>query len=204
MSCSKCEGRKHVKNPDGTYRRCDCVREQIRNAKYLRAGVPEILLGESVEKLRDATPKEIIDAVMVNRGTRRRLVWIQAPATSARRGRAVAYAIKVFVDAGLEARRVSLMDLVNAWFDRAEQAEWLREVQRLPLLVVDLANDTNHKMAPQVLERVYSARSSMRALTVFASADDIGMMGERYGHEVAARFAQGRDVKRVPLKGAGA
>lgn len=203
MKCSKCNDRKHVRGEDGLYRRCDCVQKRIQQAKYLRAGVPEILLNESVDKLRESAPPELVKAMQTSL-SKRHLIWLVGPSTSARRGRAIAYAIKGFVDAGEDAKRTSLMDLVNAWFDRSDQAVWLREFQILPLLVVDLANDTNHKMAPQILERLYSVRAGMRAMTIFASADDIGMMGERYGHEVAARFAYGRDVKRVPLKGAGA
>lgn len=204
MKCKRCKDAKHYRDKDGKNRRCECVLEALRLSRCREAGVPEILADVPLEKLtRQPELVNTVEAAIYNLNQfkpQRHVLWLVG--SKNRCARAAAYAMRRFMEWGIvgyNARRVTLHDLIEFHFDKDKWDDWMRDCKMLPLVVVDLSNDGNHKIGPVVLERVYAVRSGMRAVTVFTSSDDVGQMPTRYGHEVAARFARGREVTRISL-----
>lgn len=189
--CPKCKGAKHLPNGDGTWRRCDCIRESLYRHACERAGVPSIYVATPLDELKpDRVFVKIVTASIARSMTR--LVWAQGKLTGLSMRRSLAWALRSSIDAGLTAATYELPSLIDTWFDRERKADVRESIKTMHTLVLIATNPLSHKVGAQVMEDVYSVRSGAAGLTVFASTDDIGAMPARYGHEVADVFHKRR------------
>lgn len=187
MPCKLCGGRKHVLRGK-RWVRCSCVLEAVRASTYAKAGVPLSLAQEPLYSLQGQSLLLYAGVPIPLLPGKGLLAWLHAPDLSPARARTAAHAIRAYVDAGMDAARLRIGDVVESQFDKdirpAIQAAW----RKAQCLVLELSNDTGNKMVPQLLRQVYEHRAGMHALTIFASADDIGQMPARYGSEVSSAF----------------
>lgn len=197
MTCPLCHGRKHVPIPNGVgFRRCKCVEKKIREIGYAAAGFPQILWDVTAEALRAAAWPNVAAARLPIKVGKRGLWWFHGPSNSRRRLYSIGLVMRAYLDDGRSVKTVRLRELIDAAFDADERRAWSAVVRNVDCLIVDCDGVVASKMVPTVLLEVYSARSTMRALTVFVSSDDIGEQAGKYGAELASVFERAVSIKR--------
>lgn len=193
--CPKCKGAKHIPNGDGSWRRCDCIRDALYRAACQKAGVAAIYIDVPHESLKpDALFRKLALSYSQN------MVWLQGKLTSLSVRRAVAWLQRLYVNEGKHVRTYHLTDLIDAWFDRERKTLVRDDIKHADLLVLVVTNPLSHKVGAQAMEDVYAVRSASKGRTLFVSSDDIGNMPTRYGHEVAGVF-RSRNVPLVSFRG---
>ena len=189
--CPKCKGAKHLPNGDGTWRRCDCIRESLYRSACERAGVPSIYASTPIDELKPDSVFAKMVTACISRGSTK-LIWAQGKLTGLTMRRSLAWALRSSIDAGCTAATYELPNLIDTWFDRARKNDVRESIKTTHTIILIATNPLSHKVGAQVMEDVYSVRSGAAGLTVFASTDDIGAMPARYGHEVADVFFKRR------------
>lgn len=189
IPCRICNGSKHIINARGEAERCKCIAGSLRVIRYKEAGVPEAYRhGENPKWMHAKQVVEFSNLIPSPGEPRRKIVWVRLPVTSVLRHAVVAYALRVYADAGLEACRYSMPELIQAQFDTVAVATAKQRIREAACFVLDAECESGHKFGPQVISELWGIRSSMRALTIVACADDIASMPVRYGAHVARAF----------------
>lgn len=191
--CGICGDTKHVLKGN-RWVRCSCVRTQVKHHKYREAGVPQSLWSCALEAIG-------AESLLVRAGIpvpllpdRGKLVWLHVNEFTPLRRRTIAHTLRAYVDAGIDAKLLSITELVDSRFDRAMQPLMKRIVVEYPCLILEVSNEIGNKMVPPALKEMFTQRSTMHALTIVVSADDIGEMPARYGAEVAAVMRSRRGI----------
>jgi hypothetical protein len=178
---------KHVLK-DGVWVRSPELASKARAVEYKRAGVSGLLAEGDTDQLRGAT-------TFANRrisfpAKKPGVLWIHGGEMSPKREASVSYILRRYVDAGLQARRFRLTELIDRWMDpdKAELRALKRELADAKCFVMEMSNEAGNKMAPQVALEVLATRRGQDGLTVCVSSDDVSVQPARYGPEVAAAF----------------
>lgn len=199
MTCSVCSGSRHVLSPSGGWVRCSCVAKISRLAAYARAGVPEIYRSTPLSSLAAASVWRCrVSPPYVGQ---RVIGWLRGPRLSSARVKTIAYLLRVHIDAGVSAFRVSLTDLVQSRFAVESRSAMADRLADTSFLVVDLDTVLNNKMVPQVLSELLAARAEAVVATVWASEDDVPACPAKYGDSLSSFLGSARSVVRVSCPG---
>lgn len=186
--CPKCKGKKHVPAGNGTCARCDCIREVAERRLLEESGVSPVFVDVETSRLRDAGYFRDSKFDPTRDYRKSVLLWLKAPSIAKAREVSVAYVLKAAALSGRIARRVYLTRCVDAYFDPDAKPGLLVELKTAETLVVEIDAELSTKMLPQVFGDILRTRLGVRAVTLFASSDDIARMPGKYGPEIATAF----------------
>jgi len=156
--------------------------------EYRDCGVPEMYSETPMSSVVKASLFSKMEIAFPITKDRSLLLWIHVAEMRDSRQQTLAYLIRSYLDAGQTAKIYRLPDLVDKKFDKKEWNAVWSHVLSLDCMVLEIANDYNHKVAPEIFKEVVISRKRSKGLTIIISEDDIAAMVPRYGETMCNFF----------------
>ena len=181
---------------DGVWQRSPEVKKRAKLDGYRRAGVPDVYSETPMADLKKGSLIARKRLTLPIANDRSLLMWVHASELKDSRAQTTAFLIRKYLDAGLTAQTYRLPKLVDTKFDNAEWKDTWSNLTTVSLLILEVSNEGNHRMAPDILKETVVARNRNHGLTVVMSGDDIAVMVPRYGETMAKMFAKIKKTRR--------
>jgi len=184
---------------------CECLRAARVEARYRRAGIPPVYIGETWRTFLAAyevsDPRVLLEAARALKAARggHRWVLVSGRPTGAR-DLAAALLLRAACDGGLEARRIDVPSLIDVEFAPGRG----REVYDLPVLALEVGSEPVNRWNKVVIEKAMRDRHAERRFTLLVTERDPGALASLYKSGQIEEAVRGRfDKVRVGPRAGG-